>query len=70
MKKYFLIAIFSFFVFGASLQSCHKSTCPTYATSKPTKGTKKAIKKARGAYDKGNAKKDRKTAKGKASSGL
>ena len=70
MKKYLLIFGFSLFALAASLQSCNKHTCPTYATSAPSKGVKKAVKKARGAYDKGTAKKDKKTAKGKASSGL
>lgn len=70
MKIFLKVILFAWFIMGISLQSCHKSTCPTYATSKPTKGTKKAIKKARAAYDKGNAKKDKKTAKGKSTSGL
>jgi hypothetical protein len=70
MKQYLIIAIFSFFIFGAGLQSCNKYTCPTYATSSPTKGVKKALKKSRGAYDKGNSKKDKKSARGKSTSGL
>lgn len=70
MKKYLLLSLFTLFVLGTGLQSCHKSTCPTYATSGPTKGIKKSIKKSRAAYDKGNAKKDKKSAKGKSTSGL
>lgn len=68
MTKYFFIAIFSVFIFGAGLQSCSHSTCPTYATSGPTKGVKKKIKKSRAAYSKKDTKK--KSKKGKAVSGL
>lgn len=70
MNKYLLVGLFSLFLVGTSLQSCHKSTCPTYATSGPTKGVKKAVKKSKAAYDKGNAKKDKKSAKGKSTSGI
>ncbi|MCD8528752.1 MAG: hypothetical protein LRY27_01960 [Chitinophagales bacterium] len=69
MKTYLFIFFLSLGLL-ATVSSCNKHTCPTYATSQPTKGTKKAIKKARAAYDKGNAKKDKKSAKGKSTSGI
>lgn len=71
MTKYLVLLSFIFLTSSSVLlQSCNKHTCPTYATSAPSKGVKKALKQSRGAYDKGNAKKDKKTAKGKATSGL
>ncbi len=69
MTKYFFIAIFSVFIFGAGLQSCNKHTCPTYASSGgPSKAVKKKIKKSRAAYSKQDKK--AKSKKGKAISGL
>jgi hypothetical protein len=68
MYKKLLITIFCFLILGVGLQSCSKSTCPTYATSGPSKGVKKKIKKSRAAYSKKDQKS--KPRKGKAVKGL
>lgn len=66
--RFLFITLLTFFVFGTTLQSCNKHTCPTYATSGPTKGVKKKIKKSRAAYSKKDKK--AKSKQGKAIQGL